>query len=93
MGADRVAALSGQVFFVALQLVAPVLIALFLVDVCFGVIAKVVPQMNVYAESQPVKSIVGLGVLLLAIGVIMTRVEGVLSRFLWDVYTLVGTLA
>jgi len=91
--AERAAALSGQIFVVALQLVAPVLIALFLVDICFAAMAKVAPQMNVYSESQPVKSFVGLGVLLLASGVILSRVHGVVSRFLWDVYMLVTGLA
>jgi flagellar biosynthetic protein FliR len=90
--AERVAALSGQVFVVALQLAAPVLVALFLVDVCFAAMAKVAPQMNVYTESQPVKSMVGLAVLLLAIGLIVTRLQGVLSGFLWNVYTLVAGL-
>jgi flagellar biosynthetic protein FliR len=92
-GAERVAALSGQIFVVALQLVAPVLVALFLVDVCFAGIAKVVPQMNVYSESQPVKSLVGLGVLLLATGVILTRLQTLISGFLWQVYSLVADLA
>jgi flagellar biosynthesis protein FliR len=90
--AERAAALSGQVFVVALQLAAPVLVALFLVDVCFATMAKVAPQMNVYVESQPVKSAVGLAVLLLAIGLIVVRLQGVLSSFLWEVYRLVAGL-
>jgi len=88
--AERAAALSAQVFVVALQLAAPVLVALFLVDVCFAALAKVAPQMHVHAESQPVKSAVGLAVLLLAISLIAIRVQGVLSGFLWEVYTLVA---
>jgi flagellar biosynthesis protein FliR len=93
IGAERAALLSGQVLLVALQLVAPVLVALFLVDICFAAIGKVTPQMNVYAESQPVKSIVGLGVIMLAIGIILTRLHAVISGFLWDVYALVARLA
>jgi flagellar biosynthesis protein FliR len=91
-GAERAAALSGQVFLVALQLAAPVLVALFLIDICFAALAKVAPQMNVYTESQPVKSLVGLAVLLLAVGLIVTRLQGVLSGFLWEVYRLVAGL-
>ena len=91
--AERAAAISGQVFVVALQLAAPVMIALFLVDVSFAALAKMAPRMNVHVESQPVKAFVGLAVLLLAIGLIVTRLEGVLSGFLWDVYKLVSGLA
>jgi hypothetical protein len=49
--------------------------------------------MNAYTESMPVKSMVGLAVLLLAIGVIVTRLQGVLSGFLWEVYRLMASLA
>lgn len=92
-GAERAAALSGQVFVVALQLAAPVSVALFLVDICFAALAKVAPQMNVYVESQPVKSMVGLAVLLLVTGLIASRLGNVLNDFLWDVYRLVAGIA
>lgn len=92
-GAERAAALSGQVFVVALQLAAPVMVALFLVDVSFAALAKVAPQVHVHGESQPVKSFVGLGVLLLAIGLIAIRLQAVLAGFLLDVYKLVAGLA
>jgi flagellar biosynthetic protein FliR len=91
--ADRVVALSSTVFAVALQLAAPVMVALFLVDVSFAALARVAPQMNVNLESQPVKAFAGLAVLLLAIGLIATQLEGVLSKFLWDVFQLVAGLA
>jgi flagellar biosynthetic protein FliR len=92
-GADRAAALSAQVFSIALQLAAPVLVALFLVDICFAALAKVAPQMNVHVESQPVKSMVGLAVFVLALGAIVIRLQGVLSGFLWDVFSFVAGLA
>jgi flagellar biosynthetic protein FliR len=91
--AESTAALSARIFVVALQLAAPVMVALFLVDVCFAALAKVAPQMNVYVESQPVKAIAGLAVLLLAIGLIVARLPEVLSGFLWDVYKLVARMA
>jgi flagellar biosynthetic protein FliR len=92
-GADRAMALGTQTFSVALQLAAPVMVALFLVDICFAAIAKVAAQMNVNQESQPVKSMVGLTVLFLAIGIIATRFQTVVSSFLWDVFTFVSGLA
>jgi flagellar biosynthetic protein FliR len=91
--AEQIARVSAQVFVVALQLAAPVLLALFLVDVCFGVLGKVAPGMNVFSESQPVKAVTGLAVLLLAVGFIFGRFEGVLSRFFWDVYRVLNGMA
>jgi flagellar biosynthesis protein FliR len=90
---ERIAALGGTVFAVALQLAAPVMLALFLVDVCFAALAKVAPRMNVYTESQGVKSLAGLAVLFLAIGVIAARLPEVISSFLLGVYRLLAGLA
>jgi flagellar biosynthesis protein FliR len=89
---ERVIELGGRLFIVALQLAAPVLIALFLVDVSFGALGKAAPRMNVHAESQPVKAFAGLVILFLAIGLIATRLQDVIGGFLWDVYRLVAGL-
>ena len=39
---------------------APVLIALIIIDAAFGVVSRVVPQMNIFAVGFPAKMIVGL---------------------------------
>jgi flagellar biosynthesis protein FliR len=57
------------------------------------VLAKVAPQVNVYMESLPVKSFVGLAVLAVAIGFIFVRLEAHFSRFFWRMYTVIGGLA
>jgi flagellar biosynthetic protein FliR len=56
----EVIARSGQVFFVAVQMVAPVLACSFLVTIIFSLLGRVVPQMNVFAESFPVKTLAGM---------------------------------
>jgi flagellar biosynthetic protein FliR len=56
----EVIARGGQTFFVAVQMVAPVLACSFLVTLIFSLLGRVVPQMNVFAESFPVKSLAGL---------------------------------
>jgi flagellar biosynthetic protein FliR len=49
-----------NIFAAALEVAAPVLIACVLTDVGFGVVSRVVPQLNVFAVGFPVKVIVGL---------------------------------
>jgi flagellar biosynthetic protein FliR len=44
----------------ALEIAAPVLLALILTDVAFGVVSRVVPQLNVFAVGFPAKIVVGL---------------------------------
>lgn len=48
------------IFVSAVMIAAPVMIALVIVDAAFGVVTKVVPQMNIFAVGFPAKMIVGL---------------------------------
>jgi flagellar biosynthetic protein FliR len=56
-GAEQVFA---TVFASALEVAAPVLIALLITDVAFGVVSRVVPQLNVFALGFPAKVVVAL---------------------------------
>ena len=49
-----------QVFLAALELAAPVVLALVITDAAFGMISRVVPQLNVFAVGFPAKVTVGL---------------------------------
>ncbi|MDP8943220.1 MAG: flagellar biosynthetic protein FliR [Actinomycetota bacterium] len=51
------------IFTSALQLAAPVILALVLTDAAFGVAARVVPQLNVFAVGFPAKIVVGLALI------------------------------
>ena len=48
------------VFLAALELSAPIVLALIITDCAFGMVAKVVPQLNVFAVGFPAKVAVGL---------------------------------
>lgn len=54
-----------QAFGLALQMAAPIVIALFLVDVGLGILARVAPQFNIFVVGIPVKLLVGLLLLIL----------------------------
>jgi len=49
-----------QVFLSALELAAPVVLAIVITDAAFGVVSRVVPQLNVFAVGFPAKVTVGL---------------------------------
>jgi flagellar biosynthetic protein FliR len=48
------------IFAAAFMIGAPVIIALTITDAAFGVVSRVVPQMNIFAVGFPAKMIVGL---------------------------------
>ncbi|MEK6579902.1 MAG: flagellar biosynthetic protein FliR [Bdellovibrionota bacterium] len=64
---EKIIELTGQVFRLGIQLAAPVAIALFAVNVAFGVFAKAMPQLNVFVLSFAVSAVVGLIVMFLCI--------------------------
>jgi flagellar biosynthetic protein FliR len=77
--APRITALVGgaeqvfsTVFTSALEIAAPVLIALLITDAAFGVVSRVVPQLNVFAVGFPAK----VAVALLLVGASMPFVAG-----------------
>ena len=50
----------GSIFISAIEVAGPVLLALILTDAAFGVVSRVVPQLNVFAVGFPAKVVVGL---------------------------------
>jgi flagellar biosynthetic protein FliR len=48
------------IFVSAVMIAAPVMVALIITDAAFGVVSRVVPQMNVFAVGFPAKMIIGL---------------------------------
>ena len=83
---EQIIRLSANIFLIAVQLSAPVLLVLFLVDVAFGILNKIAPQVNVHYESQTVKSLVGLVIVILTIGFVMARLDREFARMIQDLY-------
>jgi flagellar biosynthetic protein FliR len=67
---------TAEMLAVGLQLAMPGVIALLLIDVFFGVLNRVAPQINVFFLSMPVKSFVGLLVVLVALWGYLERYLG-----------------
>jgi flagellar biosynthetic protein FliR len=53
-------AVFGSIFTSAIEVAGPVMLALILTDAAFGVVSRVVPQLNVFAVGFPAKVVVGL---------------------------------
>ena len=65
----------GSIFVAALEVAAPVLLALFITDVAFGMVSRVVPQLNVFAVGFPMK----IGVALVVVGAALPFLGGFMS--------------
>jgi flagellar biosynthetic protein FliR len=60
---ELIVQLAGNMFMIAIQVGAPVIAALLLTSVAFGLVARTVPQMNVFIVAMPLK--IGVGFLFL----------------------------
>lgn len=77
--------LTSEVFVIAIKISAPVMLALFLVSVAMGVLARTVPQMNILVVGFPIQLATGLGVLIASMPLfylLMNKLIGALSRHL-----------
>ena len=52
--------MTGNVFVMAVKIGAPMIVALLMTSVAFGLVARTVPQMNVFIVAMPLKIVVGL---------------------------------
>ena len=58
--------MTGNMFVIAIQVGAPVIAAMLLTSVAFGLVARTVPQMNVFIVAMPLK--IGVGLLFMGFG-------------------------
>lgn len=68
-----------QYIFIGFRIVLPIFCVILLLNAVLGVLAKVAPQMNMFAVGMQLKVIVGLGILFLSMGLL-----GNLSEFVFE---------
>jgi len=55
--------MTGKVFSLGLQIGAPIIITLFLVEISLGMLSRMVPQINVFVEGMPLKIMITIAML------------------------------
>lgn len=77
-----------QAFDIGFKLSLPVVATIFLTDVVLGVMAKAIPQMNVFVVGMPLKVFVGLLVILLTMPIFYVSVSKIFDLIVNDIYHL-----
>lgn len=90
MVAEVIAIFSGM-FLLAFKLAAPVLAVIFVSEIALGLVARTVPQLNVFILGFPLK--IGLGILVLAVTMPLLAVVfgNLLSQMERDLMTVIGS--
>ena len=71
--------LSAYAFIMAIKISAPIIITLFLVSVSLGVVARTVPQMNIFIVGMPLKIGIGFLVMAMVLPIFKTFVNSTLN--------------
>jgi len=91
--AEKIILLSSQVFGIAIKISAPILISLLSISVALGVLARTVPQMNVFIVGFPVQLAVGMSVLVASLPLFQILLEKAMLLLQRDLLALVDFFA
>ncbi len=72
---------SSAIFMLAIKIASPIMISFFLLDIGAGIIARVIPQMNVFFVVQPLKIELGLVLLVFVIPVYVYVIKDILLNY------------
>jgi len=76
----------GETFIIGFKISAPVVAAIFLTDVALGILARTMPQMNVFMVGMPLKIIIGLVTLMIMIPVVPIVLDVIFNNMVDDIY-------
>ena len=80
------------IFTIAIKISLPVLVAIILTDVALGILARTMPQMNIFVVGVPGKIIVGIFVLSLALPFYILFLEVAFNGMYNDIYRILSVL-
>ncbi|MDR1996928.1 MAG: flagellar biosynthetic protein FliR [Candidatus Margulisbacteria bacterium] len=70
---------AGDIFAIAVQLAAPILLVIFLLDFAFGLVSRVAPQVNVFQLGFQMKPALGMFIFMLMIPLLLERIVWIIS--------------
>lgn len=89
-GLDLFLKLAGQIFAIGLQISAAVVVVLVITDIALGIVTRAAPQIQLLVISFPIKTLVGISTLGLALYFFPAAVERHLLKMEGDLYRLVN---
>lgn len=85
---EQILKLSSNIFSIAISIVLPIFCILFVVQVLLGVLAKMIPQMNIFMVAMPFQIIVGLTLVLIFLNPTMSIFEKIIKEFFLKVMSI-----
>ncbi|MCP4724342.1 MAG: flagellar type III secretion system protein FliR [bacterium] len=90
---DQIVVLSTEIFKIAIQISGPALASLFLTTFVMGIIARTVPQMNIFIIGFPLKIFVGLFMLAISLPLFVYVFGKLFSRFETSILSIIQVMS
>lgn len=84
--------LTASVFVLAIKIASPVLVSFFLIHIAEGIIARMIPQMQVFFVTQPLKLGLGIFLILLTLPLYIYMIKNLLIEYEKRLYILINTM-
>jgi len=84
---------SSMVFIISIKIAAPILVSFFLIHIAEGILARMIPQMQVFFVTQPLKIGIGFLLLITILPVYFYVIKNLLQDFEDKLYVLVQAMS
>jgi len=82
-----------SVFVIAIKIAAPFLVSFFLINIAEGIMSRVIPQMQVFFVTQPLKIGLGFAILALVVPTYVYVIKGLLQSYEESLFQLIKAMA
>jgi flagellar biosynthesis protein FliR len=84
---------AASVFIIAFKIAAPIVVSYFLINIAEGIIAKVIPQMQVFFVTQPLKLGLGFAMLAMVVPTYVYVIKGLLRNYEESLFQLIKAMS
>ncbi len=82
---QQVLHLSSQMFTVSISIVLPIFCVLFVLEILIGVLAKMIPQMNIFMVALPIKIYIGLVLMIMFLSPMFSYLSGLVETHMMTI--------
>jgi flagellar biosynthetic protein FliR len=89
---DMMLKYSASVFVIAIKISAPILVSYFLIHIAEGIVSRVIPQMQVFFVTQPLKIGLGFAILAMVVPTYIYVIKGLLRSYEESLFQLIKAM-
>ncbi|MDG5815860.1 flagellar biosynthetic protein FliR [Chitinispirillales bacterium ANBcel5] len=89
----HITSMISNIFILAIRLSAPIFVTLILTEISMGIVARTVPQINIFFVGLPLKVLVGLGTLFIALPMLAALFRSMVDQLIQDIWRLLYLMA